>query len=167
VVDEETRPGVRERQRGVVRCSNIPEPPFWGVRVRKDFDLRELFPYINETAAVQEPVAVEDGVRRKITCGSSPRSSGRSSSSCRKRLFRVGCLAPQGGVWVFPRSGDGMMWLYMSRRQSLKPRRTPRGRKERSSEVYFPRQREGRKLCISDFLAPRSSGKMMCWGCPS
>ena len=29
---------------------NIPVPPFWGVKVRKDFDLRELFPYINETA---------------------------------------------------------------------------------------------------------------------
>ena len=25
-------------------------PPFWGVRVRKDFDLREVFQYINETA---------------------------------------------------------------------------------------------------------------------
>src|SRR4029077_11123865 len=24
----------------------------------------------------------------------------------------------------------------------------------------FPRQREGRKLCISDFFAPKSSGKM-------
>ncbi len=29
---------------------NIPEPPFWGVRVKKDYDLRELFGYINETA---------------------------------------------------------------------------------------------------------------------
>ncbi|HWS95067.1 MAG TPA: dihydropteroate synthase, partial [Candidatus Methylomirabilis sp.] len=31
---------------------NIPVPPFWGVRVLRpqDFDLREVFPYINETA---------------------------------------------------------------------------------------------------------------------
>ena len=29
---------------------NIPQPPFWGVRVRRDFDLREIFRYINETA---------------------------------------------------------------------------------------------------------------------
>jgi 5-methyltetrahydrofolate--homocysteine methyltransferase len=31
---------------------NIPQPPFWGIRVLKpeDFDLREIFPYINETA---------------------------------------------------------------------------------------------------------------------
>ncbi len=31
---------------------NIPQPPFWGIRVLKaaDFDLREIFKYINETA---------------------------------------------------------------------------------------------------------------------
>ena len=28
----------------------FPPPPFWGVRVRKDYDLHELFQYINETA---------------------------------------------------------------------------------------------------------------------
>ena len=27
-----------------------PDPPFWGTRVKRDFDLRELFQYINETA---------------------------------------------------------------------------------------------------------------------
>ena len=29
---------------------DIPQPPFWGVRVRRDFDLPTLFQYINETA---------------------------------------------------------------------------------------------------------------------
>src|SRR5436305_12244332 len=29
---------------------NIPVPPFYGVRVRRDFDLEELFRYINLTA---------------------------------------------------------------------------------------------------------------------
>ena len=29
---------------------NIPQPPFWGVRVVKDYDLREIFNYINDTA---------------------------------------------------------------------------------------------------------------------
>ena len=32
------------------RRASIPQPPFWGVRVRRDFDLRQIFPYINETA---------------------------------------------------------------------------------------------------------------------
>ena len=49
-VDEETGPVFAERSPVVGDAPNIPTPPFWGVRVRKDYDLRELFQYINETA---------------------------------------------------------------------------------------------------------------------
>src|SRR5690349_17625144 len=50
VVDEETGPVFAERSPVVTDAPNIPAPPFWGVRVRKDYGLRELFNYINETA---------------------------------------------------------------------------------------------------------------------
>src|SRR5579864_9250431 len=49
-VDEETGPVFAERSPVVTDAPNIPSPPFWGVRVKKDYDLRELFGYINETA---------------------------------------------------------------------------------------------------------------------
>src|SRR6266853_478819 len=49
-VDEETGPVFAERSAVVGDAPNIPEPPFWGVRVKKDYDLREIFPYINDTA---------------------------------------------------------------------------------------------------------------------
>src|ERR1039458_3682067 len=49
-VDEETGPVFTERSPVVGDAPNIPVPPFWGVRVRKDYDLREVFQYINETA---------------------------------------------------------------------------------------------------------------------
>src|SRR5882762_70214 len=39
-----------ERSPVVQSAPNIPEPPFYGVRVRKDFDLNEVFQYINHTA---------------------------------------------------------------------------------------------------------------------
>src|SRR5260370_8692387 len=48
-VDEETGPVFSERSAVVTDAPNIPEPPFWGVRV-KHYDVREVFPYINETA---------------------------------------------------------------------------------------------------------------------
>src|SRR5579863_5627180 len=48
-VDEETGPVFSERSAVVTDAPNIPEPPFWGVRVRS-YDAREVFPYINETA---------------------------------------------------------------------------------------------------------------------
>src|ERR1017187_1652437 len=49
-VDEETGPVFAERSLVVSDAPNIPEPPFWGVRVVKDYDLREIFNYINDTA---------------------------------------------------------------------------------------------------------------------
>src|ERR1041385_7816092 len=49
-VDEESGPVFAERSPVVGDAPNIPKPPFWGVRVKKDYDLRELFPYINDTA---------------------------------------------------------------------------------------------------------------------
>src|SRR5436853_4949595 len=49
-VDEETGPVFAERSAVVGDAANIPTPPFWGVRVKKDFDLRAVFNYINETA---------------------------------------------------------------------------------------------------------------------
>ena len=39
-----------ERSPVVQPPPNIPVPPFYGVRVRKDFDLNEVFQYINHTA---------------------------------------------------------------------------------------------------------------------
>src|SRR5271170_5345309 len=49
-VDDETGPVFAERSSVVNDAPSIPTPPFWGVRVRKDFDLREVFQYINDTA---------------------------------------------------------------------------------------------------------------------
>ena len=49
-VDEEIGPVFAERSPVVTDAPRIPEPPFWGVRVRKDYDLREIFDYINDTA---------------------------------------------------------------------------------------------------------------------
>src|SRR5437588_1444803 len=49
-VDEETGPVFAERSPVVSDAPDIPTPPFWGVRVGKNFNLSELFPYINETA---------------------------------------------------------------------------------------------------------------------
>src|ERR1700691_1342072 len=49
-VDEETGPVFSERRAAISDAPDIPQPPFWGVRVVKDYDLRELFAYINDTA---------------------------------------------------------------------------------------------------------------------
>src|SRR5438045_5520039 len=49
-VDDETGPVFAERSPVVGDAPDTPKPPFWGVRVKKDYNLRELFPYISDTA---------------------------------------------------------------------------------------------------------------------
>src|SRR5437868_2120785 len=39
-----------ERSTAIGPAPNIPKAPFYGIRVRKDYGLREIFKYINETA---------------------------------------------------------------------------------------------------------------------
>src|SRR5947208_7815241 len=47
-VDGESGPVLAESSPVFGDAPNIPEPPFWGVRVKKDYDLRDVFRYINE-----------------------------------------------------------------------------------------------------------------------
>src|SRR5207244_5848831 len=44
------RPGVRRAQSRGRRCAEHSRAPIGGVRVKKDYDLHELFRYINDTA---------------------------------------------------------------------------------------------------------------------
>src|SRR6476660_2965755 len=50
IVEEPSGAPAVVRSPVVQDAPNIPTPPFWGTRVKKDYDLRELFQYINETA---------------------------------------------------------------------------------------------------------------------
>src|SRR5262249_39312282 len=51
-VDEESGPVFAESSTVVGDAPNIPRPAFWGVRVKKDkdYDVRGVFTFINETA---------------------------------------------------------------------------------------------------------------------
>src|SRR5260370_3650373 len=50
-----------ERSAVVQPAPNIPVPPFYGVRVRQDFDLNELFQYINQTALFKNQWQLKTG----------------------------------------------------------------------------------------------------------
>jgi 5-methyltetrahydrofolate--homocysteine methyltransferase len=160
-VDEETGPVFAERSAVVTDAPKIPEPPFWGVRVRH-YDVREVFPYINETALfknqwqlktasqadyvrlveekfrpikgkLEEEVAASDLFEPKVVWGFFP------------------CQSEGNDVVVYATDGAGAGRSRDSRRDA--------GATE-LLRFTFPRQREGRRLCISDFFASKASGKM-------
>jgi 5-methyltetrahydrofolate--homocysteine methyltransferase len=154
-VDEETGPVFAERSPVVGDAPNIPLPPFWGVRVRKDYDLREVFRYINETALFknqwQLKTASQADYVRLVQEKFRP-----ILSRLEDEVAESGLFLPQTVWGYFPAQGDGNdVIVYDAEGQPAAAVPT-----RELLRFTFPRQREGRRLCISDFFAPKDSGKM-------
>src|SRR5208337_216739 len=178
-VDEETGPVFAERSPVVGDAANIPVPPFWGVRVRKDYDLREVFRYINETALFknqwQLKTASQADYVRLVEEKFRPILRGLEDEVAGSGLFE-----PKAVYAYFPAQSDGndvvvyepgpcgagtpfdKLRAGSAREPSLRSAGQP-GTAVPTRELLrftFPRQEEGRRLCISDFFAPKASGKM-------
>jgi 5-methyltetrahydrofolate--homocysteine methyltransferase len=148
VVDEESGPVFAERSPVVGDAPNIPTPPFWGVRVRKDYDLREIFQYINDTALFknqwQLKTASQEDYLRLVEQKFRP-----IKKKLEEEVMASGLFEPKVVYGYFPAQSEGndlIVYDPSDKRELLR--------------FTFPRQREGRKLSISDFFAPRKSGNM-------
>ncbi len=186
---------------------NIPVPPFYGVRVKKDFDLREVFSYINETALfknqwqlktasqqdygrlveekyrpilhnLQEEVIAAGWFEPRVVWGYFPcQSEGNDLIVYDPDSIAGGRIPisyapsregkPAGPDFGTASPGNALEALAAegSPREgavATAPRPSP-AHADGSRELLrftFPRQREGRKLCISDFFTPVSAGQM-------
>lgn len=138
-----------ERSPVVQSPPNIPVPPFYGVRVRKDFDVNELFAYINLTALFknqwQLKTASQEDYARLVEQKYKP-----VLQDLEKEVAASGLFEPKVVYGYFACQSDGNdVVLYDG----------PESKKE-IQRFTFPRQREGRKLSIADFFMPKSSGQM-------
>ncbi|MDP9268404.1 MAG: methionine synthase [Acidobacteriota bacterium] len=128
---------------------NIPVPPFWGVRVKKDFDLRELFGYINETALFknqwQLKTASQADYKRLVEEKFRP-----ILAKLEDEVAASGVFEPKVVYGWFPCQSDGNDVIIYDGPES----------KREIERFTFPRQREGRRLSIADFFLPKSSGKL-------
>src|SRR5579864_6534375 len=160
-VDEETGPVFAERSPVVTDAPNIPAPPFWCVRVRKDYDLRELFQYINETALFknqwQLKTASQSDYVRLVDEKFRP-----ILKQLQEEVIGSGLFGPAVVYGYFPAQSDGNdVIVYEPPDASPRPCKDPwQASAKEFLRFTFPRQREGRRLAISDFFAPKASGKM-------
>ncbi len=152
-VDEESGPVFAERSAVVSDAPNIPVPPFWGVRVKKDFDLRDLFPYINDTALFknqwQLKTASQEDYARLVEEKYRP-----IKKRLEDEIIAGGWFEPKAVWGYFPAQGEGNDVVVYD------PSEPSTAQTKELLRFTFPRQKEGRRLCISDFFAPKSSGKM-------
>ena len=148
-VDAETGPVFAERSALVGDAPNIPTPPFWGVRVKKDYDLREIFQYINDTALFknqwQLKTASQEDYAKLVEQKFRP-----IKKELEEEVIASGLFEPKVVWGYFPAQGEGNDVIVYS--APTHP--------EELLRFTFPRQREGRRLSISDFFMPKSSGKM-------
>jgi 5-methyltetrahydrofolate--homocysteine methyltransferase len=172
-VDEETGPVFAERSPVVSDARNIPTPPFWGVRVHKDYDLHEVFQYINETALFKNQWQLKTASQSDYV-----RLVEEKFKPIKKRLedevAASGLFEPKVVYGYFPAQSDGNdVVIYEPAEQSrscssgqpgacpepVEGKAVPAEARE-LLRFTFPRQREGRRLSISDFFSAKSSGKM-------
>ncbi len=141
---------------------NIPQPPFWGGRVCRDFDLREIFPYINETALFknqwQLKTASQQDYLRLIEEKFRP-----ILRDLESEVITAGWFTPAVVYGFFPCQGEGndlIVYEPQSSRGKGELRAGCAAPHDLREIVRFtlPRQREGRQLSITDYFLPRSSG---------
>jgi len=159
-VDEETGPVFAERSAVVQDAPSIPTPPFWGVRVRKDFDLNEVFQYINDTALFknqwQLKTASQEDYLRLVEEKFRP-----IKLKLQEEVIGSGLFEPKVVYGYFPAQAEGNdVIVYEASNPDNHKGDEGARRKAELLRFTFPRQREGRKLSIADFFAPKSSGKM-------
>ncbi len=137
-----------ERSAIVQPPPNIPVPPFFGVRVRKDFDLNEVFKYINHTALFknqwQLKTAAQADYLRIVEEKYVP-----VLCELQEEVLEKGWFEPKVvyGYYGCHSEGNDVLLYDLPETRSVIQRFT------------FPRQREGRKLSIADFFVPKESGK--------
>jgi 5-methyltetrahydrofolate--homocysteine methyltransferase len=157
--------------------AEIPQPPFWGVRVEraKDFDLKTLFEYINPTALFknqwQLKTASQQDYARLVEEKYKP-----ILAALEEEAIASGWFDPQVVYGYFPCQslGNDLILYAASPRITLDDFRTGSPQCKSSTlaaggplsaslpellRFRFPRQAEGRRLCISDFFLPKSSGR--------
>jgi len=128
----------------------IPVPPFWGSRVVEQIPLEEVFRYVNEVALIRGQWQVrkgkmtEDAYRAMLEEKVHPELESLKAKVVAERL-----LEPRAVYGYFPcqSSGDDLI-IYQDDQKTERLRFT------------FPRQRGDRHLCLSDYFAAASSGRM-------
>ncbi len=143
-----------KRSPTITPVAETPQPAFWGVRVKKDFNLDEVFSYINEialfknqwqlkTASATDYLRLVEEKYRPIL------------AELKQEVKAKDWFEPKLVYGFFPCQADGNDAVVYTP-ESAAPGAAP----QELLRIGFPRQRDGRKLAISDYFHPKSSGKM-------
>jgi 5-methyltetrahydrofolate--homocysteine methyltransferase len=137
----------------------IPRPPFLGARVAKDFDLPQLFDYINETALFknqwQLKTASAEDYARLVREKFRP-----ILEELKQEVLAEGWFEPKAVYGYFLCQSDGNDLVLYERPGGAQPGAAVAHGLTEIQRFTFPRQKEGRRLAIPDYFAERGSGHL-------
>jgi 5-methyltetrahydrofolate--homocysteine methyltransferase len=128
----------------------IPKPPFWGSKVVDTISLEEIFDYINEAALIKGQWQVRKAKRSEEEYRKEVEEKVRPDlERLKKQAIAEQLLQPKVVYGYFPCNSDGNDLIIY--RDDMKTERL---------RFTFPRQKDDRFLCLSDYFAPKGSGKI-------
>jgi 5-methyltetrahydrofolate--homocysteine methyltransferase len=142
----------------------IPNPPFLGSKTVENIDLDEIFKYVNEVALFRgqwqfRKKKLSEQEYKKLMDEKVYPIYNSLKEKCKKEKL----LMPKVVYGYFPcqSQGDDLI-IYKLPETDLNGMTTENIGKEHLDEwlrFTFPRQKDGKHLCISDFFASKESGK--------
>ena len=137
-----------ERSKAISPAPDIPQAPFFGLRVKKDWDLREVFPYINETALFKNQWQLKTASATDYKRIVEEKFRG-VLQELQDEAIRENWFDPKAVYGYYPCLSEGnTIFLYDHDGPDAKV----------VQQFTFPRQREGRGLSVADFFLPRETG---------
>jgi 5-methyltetrahydrofolate--homocysteine methyltransferase len=136
----------------ILRSVPVPAPPFWGARVVRGIDLKEIYPFINETALLK----VRWGFKRVRENTLEEYNQMMAEKvyplfeKWKQYALREGIFQPRVVYGYFPCQSDGNKLIVFD----------PVDKKTIRQTFEFPRQHKEPFLCISDFFRPLGSSEM-------
>ncbi len=124
----------------------VPEPPFWGAVRVTDFDVSEMFARMDDKSLYkmswggrgQDDAEFERLLREEFR----PRRN-----EMERRAIEDGWIVPRATYGYFPAGRDGDDVVVFDPATG-----------DEAARFAFPRQDEGRRLCLADYLRPVDSG---------
>jgi 5-methyltetrahydrofolate--homocysteine methyltransferase len=126
-----------------------PVPPFLGSRVRTDFDMNEVFGFLNELTLFSTQWQFRKGGVKVAEYDKQIRETARPALERLKKLcLDENILRPAVTYGFFPAASDGhTLTVYQDDHSTAK------------TSFEFPRQDDGEFLCLSDYTSPLKDGR--------
>lgn len=134
------------RSPAATRVASIPQPPYWGARVYRDYKLDDIFPYLNETALFKNQWQLKSAAQadylRLVEEKYRP-----ILKKLQEEVKAAGWFEPRSVIGFYPAASQGDDLIVFD----------PDDPKHELERITFPRQPQGRRLSIADYFEPVSA----------